>query len=433
MSLPPGGVGTRSRGSGWIAVATAVTTATIAATVTASIAASRSSTAIASTAVHSTARATPLASGVRRALTAAAVATHVTSGSSTTSAASGAAATAATEAAALSSNALQEGRDLLIGFLEQLDQVTNNATVAAIEESGRNTGVSCTTSATDTVDVVVDIGRKIIVDNVLDVGNIQTTSCDSSGNQDGAAARAEHLQSTLTLALSTVSVDGGGREALVDQEIRQGIRHALRLHKDQGKTRAMSVKNVEQDRPFVNVLDVFDLLGDVLGGRTDTSNRKEDVLLQEVTGKHLNVAGESGRKHEGLTGLSRGHVLALYNATNLGLETHVQHAVSLVKNQVLDVLKRDTATLDQVNETARSSDEQITTTLDLAQLGANVGTAVDDAWAHPGAVSELASLIENLGDELTSWCKNEGGWVSLALASKTSLLWDCAGAVLEGL
>jgi superfamily II DNA/RNA helicase len=45
--------------------------------------------------------------------------------------------------------------------------------------------------------------------------------------------------------------------------------------------------------------------------------------------------------------VNNGHVLTLDNAANLGLETHVQHAVSLVKNEVLDVSQGDTATLNQ--------------------------------------------------------------------------------------
>jgi hypothetical protein len=39
--------------------------------------------------------------------------------------------------------------------------------------------------------------------------------------------------------------------------------------------------------------------------------------------------------------IERGRTLD--NAANLGLETHVQHAVSLVKNEVLDVSQGDTA------------------------------------------------------------------------------------------
>jgi hypothetical protein len=271
------------------------------------------------------------------------------------------------------------------------------------------------------VNVIVNIGGQVIVDDVGDIRDIKTSGSYSSSDKDGATSVSEHLQSLLTLALSAVTVNGGGGEALVDEEVRQGVGHTLGLNEDQGKTSTMSVKDIQEDRTLVNVLDVLNLLGNVLRSRTDTTDRKEDVVLQEVAGKHLNVAGESGREHECLAGSGRRHVLALNNAANLRLETHVQHAVSLVKNQVLDAGEGDTAALDQVDQTTRSSDEKITAALDLAKLGTNVGTTVNDTRADPRAVGELAGLVENLGDQLTGRSKDKRGGVSLALTSIATL------------
>jgi hypothetical protein len=121
----------------------------------------------------------------------------------------------------------------------------------------------------------------------------------------------------------------------------------------------------------------------------------------------------------------------------LGLETHVQHAVSLVENQVLDVDEGDTATLDQVDQTTGSSDQEIAATLDLAQLRANVGTTVHNAGADPRTVGKLAGLVVNLGDKLTGRGENERGGVSLALAAieltTAGLLRGGRGASLESL
>lgn len=284
------------------------------------------------------------------------------------------------------------------------------------------------------MDVVVNVGGKVVVDDVLDVGDIETTSSDGGGDEDRGAARTEHLEGALTLTLSAVTVNGGGREALVDEEVGEGVGHALGLDEDQGKTCTVGVKDVEQHTTLVHVLHVLDLLGDVLRGGTNAANRQEDVVAEEVAGEHLDVTGEGGGKHECLAAVGGGHVLTLDNATDLGLETHVKHAVSLVENQVLDVLERDAATLDQVDKTTGGSDKQVTATLDLAELGANVGTTVDDARADPRAVGELAGLVEDLRDKLTGGSEDEGGRVSLALAGETRLgRGVAAGAVLVGL
>jgi hypothetical protein len=197
------------------------------------------------------------------------------------------------------------------------------------------------------------------------------------------------------------------------------------------------VEDVQEDGALVSVLDVLDLLGNVLRGRSDTTDRQENVVLEEVASKHLDVAGEGGREHESLAVLDQRHILTLNDTANLGLETHVQHTVSLVKNKVLDVSEGDTATLNQIDETTGSSNEKIAATLNLAKLGTDVGTTVHDTGADPRAVSKLAGLIEDLGDKLTSRSKNEGSRVSLALTAVAVLTTrrsrGSGGTVLESL
>jgi hypothetical protein len=354
------------------------------------------------TAAHTTTHAHATGTGVARTLSTT-EGTDVTSSSGTTATATTRAAAASTteSTTTLAGDALEEGRNLLVGLLEQVDELTHDTTVAAVEESGGDTSVSGTTSTTDTVNVVVNVGGEVVVDNVLDVGDIETTGSDSSGDEDRGAARTEHLEGTLTLALSAVTVNGGGREALVDEEVGERVGHALGLDEDQGETGAVSVEDVQQHTTLVGVLDVLNLLSDVLRGGTDTTDGQEDVVAQEVAGEHLDVAGEGGGKHEGLATVGGRHVLTLDNAADLGLETHVQHAVSFIKNKVLDVLERNATTFYEVDKTTGSGDEQVTATLDLTELGADVGTTVDDARADPRAVGELAGLVVDLGDQLT--------------------------------
>jgi len=230
-------------------------------------------------------------------------------------------------------------------------------------------------------------------------------------------------------------VNGGSWEVLVDQEVRKRISHALSLNEDESKTSTVSVEDIQKNGALVHVLNVFDLLGDVLGGRSNTTNRQEDIILQEISGQHLDVAGEGGGKHESLAVLDAWHVLTLNDSADLWFETHVQHTISLVKNQVFDVAKGNAATLDQVDETTWGRDEKITSTLDLAELGSNIGSTVDNAGADPRSVSEFAGLVVNLRNKLTGRSKDQGSWVGLALATKvtSSTGWCSRRAVDESL
>ena len=197
----------------------------------------------------------------------------------------------------------------------------------------------------------------------------------------------------------------------------------------------MGVKDVEENRSLVDVLDVLNLLSDVLGSGAYAANGEEDVVLEEIPGKHLDVAGESGREHESLAVLDARHILALDNAADLGLKTHVKHTISLVEDQVLDVAQRDATSLYEIDQSSGGGNKQIAATLNLAELGADISATVDDARADPRAVGELAGLVVDLRDKLTRGCENKRGRVRFSLASEAAALAarDGRRAVDEGL
>ena len=125
-------------------------------------------------------------------------------------------------------------------------------------------------------------------------------------------------------------------------------------------------------------------------------------MLQPQTRTHLDVAGEGGTEHERLAVRDAGHVLALDDATDLGLETHVEHAVGLVEDEVADVGERDATALDEVDETSGRGREEVAALVHRAELGSDVGASVDDRGARPRAVRKLARLLVDLRDELAS-------------------------------
>eukprot|EP00951_Prasinocladus_malaysianus_P046897 scaffold648042_cov31-Prasinocladus_malaysianus.AAC.1 len=81
--------------------------------------------------------------------------------------------------------------------------------------------------------VVVDVAGQVEVDDVCHVGDVEAAGSHVGGHQHGGPARAEAAQGHLALLLGAVAVDAGGREAVPAQEVLQGVRPALGLHKDQ--------------------------------------------------------------------------------------------------------------------------------------------------------------------------------------------------------
>lgn len=182
----------------------------------------------------------------------------------------------------------------------------------------------------------------------------------------------------------------------------------------------MGVEDVEQDGTLVIVLDILNLLSNVLGRRTNTADRQEDVVLQEITCQHLNITWECGREHEGLAAFDIWHVFALNDTTDLRFETHVEHAIGLVENQILDVGQGDATSLYEIDKTTRSRNEQITASLDGSKLGSNVGAAIYDTRSDPGSIRKFSCFIVDLRDQLTSWGQDQGGGESFALTEPTT-------------
>ncbi len=64
--------------------------------------------------------------------------------------------------------------------------------------------------AADAVDVIFRALRQVVIDDVLDMRNVETTRCDVGGNQDAELLVAERLNNAFALALVQVAMDGVG-------------------------------------------------------------------------------------------------------------------------------------------------------------------------------------------------------------------------------
>jgi hypothetical protein len=95
------------------------------------------------------------------------------------------------------------------------------------------------------------------------------------------------------------------------------------------------------------------------------------------------------------------------NLANLGLETHVKHTISLVKNQVGNTTKVGLASLEHIDETTRCGDANLDTTCEVTNLRSLGDTSVDASVANAGGLSELADFGLNLNSQLTSRRKNQ--------------------------
>lgn len=150
---------------------------------------------------------------------------------------------------------------------------------------------------------------------MLDIGNIETTSSDTSGDKERAATRTEgtpvevlvlkmdddgmYSQSIFTFTLSTIRVDRGHRQALVVEEVVDHVALDLGVGKDQDALRLVREDEVEQSLLLLVLVDIDDLLLDVLVSATDTTDLDRDVgILHVLLSKTAGRLGEGGGEHE---------------------------------------------------------------------------------------------------------------------------------------
>ncbi len=79
------------------------------------------------------------------------------------------------------------------------------------------------------MDVLLDVGRQVEVDDVLDVRDVETAGGNGRGDEDRGPSTAELPQGLLALTLRAVTVDGSNRVVFGSQERLERVRALLRL------------------------------------------------------------------------------------------------------------------------------------------------------------------------------------------------------------
>lgn len=124
--------------------------------------------------------------------------------------------------------------------------------------------------------------RQIVVHNVDNVANINATSRNASGNEDGRLASTEGTHGILTLTLSTISVDGSTGHALVEQEIVKLVGCALAVHENYGAGRRHGVQKVKNSLTLHRWLNCHNFLTNVRMSAASTADTEADVFGGQV-------------------------------------------------------------------------------------------------------------------------------------------------------
>jgi hypothetical protein len=149
--------------------------------------------------------------------------------------------------------------------------------------------------------------------------------------------------------------------------------------------------------------DLDNLCNTVVGGQVSGTDVDLNVVAEEIRSKLTDILGPGSGPHASLT--IRANLAD--DLANLGLETHVKHTISLVKNEVSDTTKVGPASLEHINQATRSGNANLNTARKVTNLRTLGDTTVDTGVANTGGLSELGNLSLNLDSQLTSGSQNK--------------------------
>mmetsp|Transcript_33576 Transcript_33576/g.57579 ORF Transcript_33576/g.57579 Transcript_33576/m.57579 type:complete len:680 (+) Transcript_33576:271-2310(+) len=263
-----------------------------------------------------------------------------------------------------------------------------------------------TTGTSNAVHIHIEVLRtqgQIELDHMRHRGHVESTRGDVRGNEDADLSVAELPQGVLALGLGAVAVDLLGLDvALAAKAIAQPGGRAALLHKHQRAAFGLVDRPQQELNLVVRIgRGAEDLLFDVVYGGAHATNADPHVVAQELTGQGLDLVGESGGEEKSLALAGGRHVVLLDDAADLGLETHVKHAIGLVQHQQGHTAEGHTATVHQVVQTAGGGHDQITARGQLSQLGAQVVATVHTYGLEVRAVHQAPRVEVDLRGQLT--------------------------------
>lgn len=245
-------------------------------------------------------------------------------------------------------------------------------------------------------------GRGGVVCNHTD-----TTGSHVGGNHDGALAHLEFVEDPVTLVLLLVTVDRERGPAVLAEEAGDVVGDTLGASEDQNLAGLVLHDLLNVLEHLVALLELgndLDLLSDaVVGGKLHGTNSNLDPVGLVVGCELADLLGPSSRPHASLTVRAN----LANNLADLRLETHVKHAVSLVKNQVSDAAKVSLSHLEHVDQATGGSNADLNAPGEIADLLALGHTTVDAGVPNTGRLSKFADLLLNLDSELTSRGEDE--------------------------
>mmetsp|Transcript_76555 Transcript_76555/g.155386 ORF Transcript_76555/g.155386 Transcript_76555/m.155386 type:complete len:204 (-) Transcript_76555:959-1570(-) len=203
-------------------------------------------------------------------------------------------------------------------------------------------------------------------------------------------------------------MDGTARHARAVKGLRELLAHALRAGEDQClagtpavhesglvhqiQNGAILVVTLDDPHELNHVLITFQLV--------PVPDHHLERLMQDLVGEPPHLPRPRCSEEERVAP----SWYPLQDLPDLRLKAHVQHAIGLVENQVINIAEVHSTTLDEVIQPARAGHDDLCTTSQRSQLLPSRCAAVAARCADAGRPAELVGLCLDLARKLPGRC-----------------------------
>ena len=234
-------------------------------------------------------------------------------------------------------------------------------------------GTSCSSAS---VSVALDIVGKSVVDDVCEVFNIESAGCHIGGNEQLDVVMAELVHRQVALCLRQFSMQGLGIISVADESVGYFLGFQPRAAENDGVDFGIKVCYPLQGVVFVlclhKVVDMVDVFCTFVSRSDHDFLRVVEIVLADT----LDFLAHRGREEQRVAffrNLGQDGVDAL-------AESHAQHLVSLVENDVLHFVELSHAPLHEVDKTSWSGHHHLYSFLQLTYLSFDACSSVDGEY-----------------------------------------------------
>lgn len=197
------------------------------------------------------------------------------------------------------------GHLLDLGAVELLN-LTHHADIIGGDEVDGNTLTAETATTTNAMDVVLTVGREVVVDDEGNLLDIDTTGQEISGDQDTGRTGTELLHDQITLSLVHVTVHGRDGEVTGGELVGEPVDLSAGVAEDDGLGDGDSLVQVREgvELPLLLLDGDVELL-DTLQGKLILLDQNANGVTHELGGDLEDVLGHGGGKKDDLGGLGQ--------------------------------------------------------------------------------------------------------------------------------